>query len=85
MTKATLIKENMYLGWFIVSKVQFTIIMSGNVAAMQADILLEELRVLHLDLKAARRRLSSTGSKEGTFLLTGWSLRTRSLHSLPTQ
>jgi hypothetical protein len=27
---------------------------------MQADMVLEELRVLHLDLKAARRRLNST-------------------------
>jgi hypothetical protein len=27
---------------------------------MQADLELEDLRVLHLDLKAARRRLSSS-------------------------
>jgi hypothetical protein len=34
---------------------------------MKADIVLEtELRVLHLDLKASRRRLTSAGSqKEG--------------------
>jgi len=33
---------------------------------MQADMVLEVLRVLHLDLKAARRRLSSLGSQEWT-------------------
>ena len=30
---------------------------------MQADMVLEELRVPHLDLKAARRRLSSEGNQ----------------------
>ena len=29
----------------------------GKHGSMQADIVLEELRVLHLDMKAARRRL----------------------------
>jgi hypothetical protein len=38
---------------------------------MQADMVLEELRVLHLDPKAARRRLSSAGSKEVALDHTG--------------
>jgi hypothetical protein len=31
---------------------------------MQADMVLEFLRVLHFDSKAARRRLSSSGSQD---------------------
>jgi hypothetical protein len=32
----------------------------GKHGSMQADMVLEELRVLHLDAKAARRRLRAT-------------------------
>ena len=32
--------------------------------SVQADMVLEEPRVLHFDLKAARRRLSSAGNQE---------------------
>jgi hypothetical protein len=31
---------------------------------MQVDMVLEELRVLHLDLQAPRRKQSSSGSQE---------------------
>jgi hypothetical protein len=41
---------------------------------MQADKVLEELRVLHLDPKAARRRLSSAGGQEKVLFQTGQSL-----------
>jgi hypothetical protein len=37
---------------------------------MQADMMLEELRVLHLDLKAARKRLSSADSQEESIICT---------------
>ena len=40
--------------------------------SMQADMVLEkEPRVLHLDPKAARRRLSSAGSQEEALFCTG--------------
>jgi len=43
-----------------VSEVQSIIIMVNSVeTCTQADMVLEELKVLHLDPKAARRRLSS--------------------------
>jgi hypothetical protein len=32
--------------------------------SIQADMMLEKLRVLYLDLKASRKRLDSTGSQE---------------------
>jgi hypothetical protein len=54
MTKATLIKEHIYL-WLAYSfrgSVQYH--HGGNHGSMQADIVLKELRVLHLYLKAAR-------------------------------
>jgi hypothetical protein len=39
---------------------------------MQADVVLELPRVLYLDLKSARRRLSSPGNqKEGLFSTLG--------------
>jgi hypothetical protein len=37
----------------------------------------KELRVLHLDPKAARRRLSSAGSQEEGLFCTGWGLSLR--------
>ena len=39
--------------------------------SVQADMVLEEPRVLHLDPKAARRALSSTGSLEKSLDHTG--------------
>jgi hypothetical protein len=46
--------------------------MAGNTAVVQADVVLEEVRDLHLDLKAARRRLPSTGNQEeGLFSTLG--------------
>ena len=53
MTKATLIRTTFNWGWLTGSEVQFVIIKAG---AKQADMVQEGLRVLHLHLKAARRR-----------------------------
>ena len=53
MTKATLIRTTFNWSWLTGSEVQSSII---KVVAWQ---LLEDLRVLHLHLKAARKRLAS--------------------------
>jgi hypothetical protein len=42
----------------------------------------EELRILCLDLKAARRSLASTGSQEGTLFHTEWSLNTKPAYTV---
>ena len=56
MNKATPIKQPFNWGWLKVS----VFIIAGRMAGMQADMMLEKkLRVLHLDPKAARKRLSS--------------------------
>jgi hypothetical protein len=39
----------------------------GKHGSIQADLELEELRVLHLDLNAPRRKLFSTGIQEEAF------------------
>jgi hypothetical protein len=46
---------------------------------MQADMMLEKLRILHLVLKATRRELVSTSSQQGNLFHTGWSLSIRTL------
>jgi hypothetical protein len=46
---------------------------------------LEELRLLHLDQKAARRRLSSTDSQEKGLFNTEWSLSTQDLKAHPPE
>jgi hypothetical protein len=53
--------------------------------AASRQTVLEELRVLHLDPKAARRRLVSAGSQEEALFNIGWSLSIGALQSLPTQ
>jgi hypothetical protein len=45
-------------GWLTGSKVQSSIIKVGN-GSIQGDMVQEELRVLHLHLKAASGRLTS--------------------------
>ena len=58
MTTATLLKENIYLGWLTVSEVESIIVMVGY-DGTQADLGLEkELRVLHLDLLKTGSELS---------------------------
>jgi hypothetical protein len=53
------------LGWLTVSEVQYIIIMVGSMTVcMQADMGLEQPKTLHLDPKATRRRLSSTGYRQ---------------------
>jgi hypothetical protein len=43
-------------------------------AAVQADMVLEELRVLHLDSKVAIRRLASAGNQEEGLFHPKWRL-----------
>jgi bacteriorhodopsin len=50
MIRATLIRTTLNWGWLTCSEVQFIVIQAGMVQ--------EELRVLHLHLKAARRLAS---------------------------
>ena len=57
MTKATLIKENIELGLAYSFRDLAYYHHGGKHSRVQADLVLEKLRVLHLDLKAARRRL----------------------------
>ena len=59
MTMATLIKENISLG--MAYSYRDSVHCNGRKhGSIQADMVLEkELRVLHLDSKAARKRLSS--------------------------
>jgi hypothetical protein len=52
---------------------------------LQADMVLEELRALYIDLNAARKRLSLADSEEEGLFCTGWSLSTRRPQILPTQ
>jgi hypothetical protein len=56
MTKASLIKTTFNWGWLTGSEVQFIIIRHGSI---QAGMVQEELRVLHLHPKAASGRLTS--------------------------
>jgi len=47
---------------------------SGKLGSVQADLVLKEPRVLHLDPKAGRKRCSSAGSQEVGLIPSGWSL-----------
>jgi hypothetical protein len=58
MTKATLMKTTFNWGWLTGSEVQ-SIIIKAEHGSIQAGMVQEELRVLHLHLKADRRRLAS--------------------------
>ena len=60
MTKATLIKDNINWVWLPGSEVPSIITMVGGMTVM---VLEKELRVLHLHLKAVRRRLASSRKK----------------------
>ena len=66
MTNATRIKANieLELAYSVRGLVHYH--HGGKLGSRQADMVLEALRVLHLDLKAARRSLSFPGSQEGT-------------------
>ena len=57
MTKATPIKDNIYLGLAYSSRGPVYYHHGGKHGSVQADMVLEELRVPHLDPKAARRGL----------------------------
>jgi hypothetical protein len=58
MTKATLIRTTYNWGWLTASEVQ-AIIIKVEHGSFQAGMVQEELRVLHLHLKAASRVLAS--------------------------
>jgi hypothetical protein len=62
MTKATLLRTTFNWGWLTGSEVQSIIIKAGTWCQsfiIQADVVQEMLRVLHLHLKAASRILTS--------------------------
>jgi hypothetical protein len=58
MTKATLIRTAFNWGWLTGSEVQ-SIFIKREHDSIQVGIVQEDLRVLHLHLKAARRILTS--------------------------
>jgi hypothetical protein len=60
MTKASLIRTIFNCGWFTGSEVQSSSIKAGEHGSIQAGMVQEELRVLHLHLKAASGRLSGS-------------------------
>ena len=68
MTKITLIKEDIQLELAYSFRRSVYYHNSGKHGSAQADMVLEELRALHLDPKAARRTLSS-------YLLFVWSVQ----------
>jgi hypothetical protein len=72
---ATLIKDNIYLGLGYSFKSLVHYYHGGKHGSMWAEVL-EELRILQLDPKATRRRLSSTGSQQENVFHTGQSLNT---------
>ena len=72
MTNATLIKKliKLALAYSLRSLVYYP--HGGSHGGIQADIVLEkELRVRHLDSKAPRKRLASTGRQEEALVNTG--------------
>jgi hypothetical protein len=67
MTVAGLGKTTFNWGWLTGSEIQSIIIMVESMAvSRQAGMALEELRVLHLHLKANRRRLASRQPEQGS-------------------
>jgi hypothetical protein len=54
MIKATLIKENISLGLAYSFRGLVHYDQGGKIGGIQSDLVLEELRVLHLDPKAAK-------------------------------
>ena len=75
MTKATHIKVNtdLWLAHSFRGSIHYH--HGGKHGSIQADMVLDEPRVLHLDLKTARRRLPSVGSQEeAAFFYSGWTV-----------
>ena len=71
MTKATLTKANIELGLAYSFRGLVHYQHGRKHGNMQADMVLEELKVLHCDLKATRRRLTSAGCQEEAGLHIG--------------
>ena len=59
MTKSTLIRTTFFWGWLTGSEVQSIIIKALSTWQHPGRMVKEEVRVLHLHLKAVRRRLAS--------------------------
>jgi hypothetical protein len=78
MSKASLIKETINCGWLTIAKFQPISIIAGSMEACRqkhgAGAPCMEPRVLHLGLKAARKRLSSANSQEEDLFRTERSL-----------
>jgi hypothetical protein len=64
MTKVTFIKANIQWGLVYCFRDSVHCHHGGKDVIMRTDLMLEEPRVLYLDLKAAKRRLFSAGSQE---------------------
>jgi hypothetical protein len=83
MTKATLIREDISVGLAYSFRDSVHDHHGRKHSGRQADTVLEkELRVLHLEWKAVRQRMSSEGSQE-TLFHTGWSLSIGDLKDHP--
>jgi hypothetical protein len=63
MAKAILIKDNISLGMVYSFRGSVHFHHGGKHVSIPADMVLEEPRVLHLGLQAARRGLASTSSQ----------------------
>jgi hypothetical protein len=74
MTKATLIKANISLGLALTVRCSVYYHHGRQHSSVQVLMVLKEWRVLHLYLKATRRRCSFVGSQEEVLFYTGWSL-----------
>ena len=66
MTKVTLIKANISLGLAHSFRALVHYHQGRKHGSVQADVALEDPRVLQLDPKTARRRLPSVGNQEKT-------------------
>jgi hypothetical protein len=88
MTKTSLIKENINLRLAYSFRGSVHYHHGRKHGTMQADLVLEALKgpiVLYLDLKAARRRVSSPGTQEEGLFYIGRSLSTSRLSNPPPQ
>jgi hypothetical protein len=84
MMKATLIRTTFNWAWLIDSEVQSIIIMVGSMAS-RMETVLEEPRVLPLNPRAVRSRLSLACSQEEALFHTGCIFNTRRSQSSPIQ
>ena len=84
MTRVTLIKANISLGLAYSFRGSVHYYYGGKHGIMQVDLMLEEPRVLQINGKAARRRLSFASCQKQAFFCTGSSLSTKRPQSQPS-